>query len=527
MLPIRKFLSAVGLLNIVRTEFKKIIPPNQLSVQNKGISFVDCLMSAFAMFGLKYPSLLQFDRHHRLDPQVRHNLQSLYGIEQIPCDTTMRERLDEGDPSTLRKAYKRLFAFLQRGKALESYRYLNGRYLLAGDGTGFFASQKVHCNQCCVKHAYKVHVKICKNWFNLESFVEQRSYILENPISFSFRLHFVDTDKKLVTIPLNELPELTNILHGKKTKKDLSKEDLQAIKDVIVSYHYAKFCDNDKNTYYHNMYCAAIVHPDQKVVIPIMPEPIIKEDGERKNDCERNASKRLYQDFKREHPHLKVIVVEDCLASNFPHLDELKRLGMQFIIGAKPGDHGALFQWVDTQECRNYEHITKDGVTHRYRYINDAPLNKSHSEFKVNFIEYWEKNKAGNERHWCWVTDILINNDNIYDIMRGGRSNWKIENPIFNTLKNLNYYFTHNFGHGYKSLSTIMATVMMLAFFVDQIQELCCNVFQQALKKRESKIGLWAKMKSLFSEHFINNWDDLFNAIIYGHAYKTLIPNTT
>ena len=34
---------------------------------------------------------------------------------------------------------------------------------------------------------------------------------------------------------------------------------------------------------------AVIVHPDIKGVIPLMPEPIIKQDGESKNDCERNA----------------------------------------------------------------------------------------------------------------------------------------------------------------------------------------------------------------------------------------------
>ena len=127
----------------------------------------------------------------------------------------------------------------------------------------------------------------------------------------------------------------------------------------------------------------------------------------------------------------------------------------------------------------------------------------------------------------CWVTDIAINNDNVYDIMRGGRSNWKIENPIFNTLKNLNYHFTHNFGHGYKSLSNILAMVMMLAFFVDQIQELCCNTFQRALKKRESKIGLWDKMKTLFKGYLINSWADLFDAIIYGQEQTVLVPNTT
>jgi len=497
------------------------------NLPKQGILFADCLMSAFAMFSLKYPSLLQFDTHHRLDPQVRHNLGSLYGIEHVPCDTTMRERLDEGDPATLRKVYKRLFAFLQRGKALEPYRYLNNRYLLAGDGTGFFASQKVNCNQCCVRHPYKVHVKICKHRPDADSLVAHRSYILDNPTAYIFRLYFVDNDKNFVDIPLVELPELKEILGGIKTKKDLSKTDLQSIKDIIASYHYAQFGDGNKDTYYHNMYCAAIVHPDQKVVIPVMPEPIIKEDGNKKNDCERNASKRLYQDFKREHPHLKVIVVEDCLASNYPHLDELKRLDMQYIIGAKPGDHQALFQWVDEQECCHYQHTTEDGVTHRYRYINAAPLNKSHSEFKVNFVEYWETNKKGDQRHWCWLTDIAINNDNVYDIMRGGRSNWKIENPIFNTLKNLNYHFTHNFGHGYKSLSTILAMVMMLAFFVDQIQELCCNTFQRALKKRESKIGLWDKMQTLFKGYLINSWADLFDAIIYGQEQTVLVPNTT
>jgi hypothetical protein len=517
MLAIRKFLSAAGLLTIVQTEFKKIASPRELASHKKVISYADCLMSAFAMFSLKFPSLLQFDASHRLDPQIQHNLRSLYGIEQIPCDTYMRERIDEGIPSTLRRVYKRLFAFLQRGKALESYSYLGGRYLLAGDGTGFFASQKVHCKQCCIKYAHKSHIKICNKLPMIDSLIRQHSYILTNPLGRYFKLHYLTADRKFIDVPLNEIPGLNKILAEKKIQKELSKLDKQSIKEAITAYHHTRCCDGDDNaTYYHNMYCAALVHPDIRTVIPLVPEPIIKEDGEAKNDCERNASKRLYRDFKREHPHLKVIVVEDCLASNFPHLDELKRLDMQFIIGAKPGDHQALFKWVDEQECTYFEHATENGVTHRYRYINNAPLNKSHSDFKVNFVEYWETNKKAQVRHWCWVTDISITDDNVYHIMRGGRSNWKIENPIFNTLKNHNYHFGHNFGHGNKSLSTMLAMLMMLAFLVDQVQELCCNTFQQALKKRETKIGLWTKMKSVFTEHFFDNWNDLFQLIIHG-----------
>ena len=516
MLRIRKFLSAVGLVTAVRAEFNKIKAIDTSGSKKKNISFTDCLMSAFAMFSLKYPSLLQFDKSHRLDPQVQHNLGTLYGIEQIPCDTYMRERLDEGEPSKFRKVFKRIFAFLQRGKALEPYRYLNNRFLLAGDGTGFFSSNKVHCEQCCVRHSHKCSVKILKRLPKISKNLMERSYILVNPLDLYFELYFVDENKNITTISMENIDGLFNLINDKKTYKELSKEDKVLIKEKIEAYHYAQISDGSV-TYYHNMYCAAIVHPNIKTVIPFAPEAIMKGDGNNKNDCERNASKRLYRDLKREHPHLKVIVVEDSLASNYPHLQELRNLDMRFIIGVKSGDHKALFQWVNEQECHYYEHQTEDKTTHRYRYVNEAPLNKSHADFKVNFMEYWEIDKKGKKQYFCWVTDILINDDNAYKIMKGGRANWKIENPIFNTLKNLNYHFNHNFGHGYNNLSTILAMLMLLAFFVDQVQELCCSSFQQALKKRESKIGLWEKMRHLFFEFFIDRWNDLFHVIIHGN----------
>ena len=55
------------------------------------------------------------------------------------------------------------------------------------------------------------------------------------------------------------------------------------------------------------MFCAAIVHPNLKLVLPLAPEPIMKTDGSSKNDCEYNAAKRMYADARREHPHLKFV----------------------------------------------------------------------------------------------------------------------------------------------------------------------------------------------------------------------------
>ena len=60
---------------------------------------------------------------------------------------------------------------------------------------------------------------------------------------------------------------------------------------------------NGTITYYHQMLGAVLVHPDRSEVFPLAPEPILKQDGARKNDCERNAAKRLLTDLRREHPH--------------------------------------------------------------------------------------------------------------------------------------------------------------------------------------------------------------------------------
>jgi hypothetical protein len=57
--------------------------------------------------------------------------------------------------------------------------------------------------------------------------------------------------------------------------------------------------------------------------------------------------------------------------------------------------------------------------------------------------------------------------------MRGGRARWKIENETFSTLKDQGYTFEHNYGHGQQNLSVVFAMVMMLAFLVDQTQQLC------------------------------------------------------
>jgi len=251
-------------------------------------------------------------------------------------------------------------------------------------------------------------------------------------------------------------------------------------------------------------------------VIPLAPEPILKSDGTKKNDCERNAAKRLLQHIRREHPHLKFIIVEDGLSSNGPHIRLLKALNMRFILGIKPKDHTFLFDWVNHSECIEYEQTDSDGTKHRYRFINGIPLNDANFDLAVNFLEYWEIKPDGKEQHFSWVTDIKLSVNNVKQVMKGGRARWKIENETFNTLKNQGYHFEHNFGHGNKNLCTVFAFLMMLAFLIDQVQQLCCCLFQNALRARKRKKYLWEALRNIFIIFIFKRWEDLYLTLIHG-----------
>jgi len=276
---------------------------------------------------------------------------------------------------------------------------------------------------------------------------------------------------------------------------------------------------NGTTTFYHQLLGAVIVHPEQRVVIPLAPEPILKGDGYKKNDCERSAAKRLLEKTRREHPHLKLTVVEDGLASNAPHIWELERLNMHYILGVKPGDHKFLFDWVSHSKTHQFEMVDEKCVKHHFNFINGAPLNDANFKLPINFLEYDEIHPSGKVQHFSWVTDFILTEENVYQIMKGGRARWKIENETFNTLKNQGYSFEHNFGHGKKNLFTVMSMLMMLAFLIDQTQMLASPLFQKARKEAGTWKVLWEDMKSTLKTFLIDSWEQLFEWIAnLGHG---------
>lgn len=139
-------------------------------------------------------------------------------------------------------------------------------------------------------------------------------------------------------------------------------------------------------SYYHQVLGAVIADPELANVLPLCPEPIIKQDGAKKNECGRNASKRLLDDCRREHPHLKVALCEDALAANGPHIKLLKVHDIRYIINVKPDGNKSLFEWV--VKIKGTEVIKEDKekkITQVLTFFNDIPLNDTHPDLVINF----------------------------------------------------------------------------------------------------------------------------------------------
>jgi hypothetical protein len=268
-----------------------------------------------------------------------------------------------------------------------------------------------------------------------------------------------------------------------------------------------------------------LVHPELPTVLPLAPEAITRQDGATKNDCERNAAKQLLVQLRQEFPKLKLIVVEDSLAANGLHLELLHELDLSYIIGVKEGDHEALFAAVGTKlqagEGTEFSCTDAHGIERGYRFVNDLPLNHTHPQLRVNFLEYRE-NKGESQLRFSWITDIELSQDNVERIMRGGRARWKIENETFNTLKNQGYNLEHNYGHGQQHLATVLGFLMMLAFLVDQAQELGCRLGQAARAHFRSRTSLWERLRVLFTGFYIPDWKTLWEAVATGHVPTVL-----
>jgi len=135
-------------------EFHRVLDglPDYRTGQNTTYSIKDAALAAFSVFFTQAPSFLAHQRTMKR-AKGRSNAESIFGIEKVPCDNQIRQLLDPIAPSYLFPMFELTFNTLEATGQLDAFRIFDNNLLFAFDGTQYFSSKEIHCQNCSHKTA--------------------------------------------------------------------------------------------------------------------------------------------------------------------------------------------------------------------------------------------------------------------------------------------------------------------------------------------------------------------------------------
>jgi TfoX/Sxy family transcriptional regulator of competence genes len=281
---------------------------------------------------------------------------------------------------------------------------------------------------------------------------------------------------------------------------------------------------NGQITYMHSVITPVIVAPGNPHVISLPPEFITPQDGHEKQDSEHAATKRWLKQHAKTYKELGVTFLGDDLYDCQPICQAMLDEQCHFILTCKPDSHKTLYQWVSeldvmgkvTQIIVNWRHGKKCFVD-TYRFINQVPLRDSDDALLVNWCELVTTNETGKVTYKnAFVTDHLITEKNIIDIVKAGRARWKIENENNNTLKTKGYNLEHNFGHGKEYLSQLLLTMNLLAFLYHTVLHFIDTAYQLIRAKLSTRKIFFDGVRELTRYMYFDNWQHLMKFMMTG-----------
>jgi hypothetical protein len=417
--------------------------PDKRTGKNIQFSVADAGLGAFSVFFTQSPSFLAFQRSMH-ETKGQSNAQTLFGMDQIPCDNQIRNLLDPLAPAHVLPMFATIFAALRDQGYLEPFRAINNNLLIPLDGTQYHSSKNIHCAQCSQTH------------------------------------------------------------HR-----------------------------NGQITYSHSVITPVIAAPGHNTVIPLEPEFITPQDGHDKQDCENAAAKRWLSQYGPRYRALGVTLLGDDLYSRQPLCEAILEQGLNFILVCKPDSHTTLYEWVDgletaggVQTLIRKRRRGKKTETDTYRFVNQVPLREGEDALAVNWCELTTTRADGTVVYKnAFASNHAITLDNVTDVVAAGRARWKVENENNNTLKTKGYHLTHNFGHGKQHLSTMLATLNLLAFLFHTVLGMSDAKYQLIRQKLPTRKTFFDDIRALTRYHCFENWDGLLMFMMRG--LKIEAPDTS
>jgi hypothetical protein len=126
------------------------LPDQRKEGPNTRYAIQDAAVGAFGIFFTQSPSFLEYQRRLQ-HTKGQNNAHTLLDVEQIPCDNQVRKLLDPIAPRCLDAVFVEVFKGLEQHRMLAHFRVLDDQLLVALDGTNYFSSQAIHCQNCLTR----------------------------------------------------------------------------------------------------------------------------------------------------------------------------------------------------------------------------------------------------------------------------------------------------------------------------------------------------------------------------------------
>ena len=444
--------------------------PDIRTGQNISKKLKDAALGGFAIFFTQNPSFLEYQTTMQ-ETKGHNNAQSLFGIEEILSDNHIRTLLDGVAPVFVFPVFSYIFNVLNRSGYLdEEFRSFNNNILIGLDGTQYYTSKAIHCDNCNKKQ----HKNGSITYFH--SVVTPVILKPENNRVIALAPEFITPQDG------HDKQDCENA-----AAKRWIKSNSSWLKQLGVT-----LTGDD-------LYCK------QPICELILEEGEGEGDGEGLNFilvCKEESHKTLYEYL-------------DFLAEDIQTVEVSRWEGKSYVVDSyRFLNNVPLRDGEDALEVNWCEIITRerDGDSVAAADGDDD--------------DSWEVTYKN-----AFVTDFEITKKNVEKIVADGRARWKVENENNNVLKTKGYHLEHNFGHGKKNLAALFLTYNILAFLFHTILELVDEKYKVIRQTLPSRQTFFNDVRALTRYIYFDKWEALMCFMIKGlkeklHTLPLPLPDT-
>jgi hypothetical protein len=450
------------LIDALKSTVKKI--PDPRTGANTRYLPSDLVLSALACFVSQDGSFLQSQRRMQDNTQLS-NMATLYGVKKIPSDDQIRNFIDQVDPHYFDEIYYKIFETLISKKLLDHFKVLDNQYfVIALDGTQYFSSKTIHCDNCIIKEHNNGEIEYVHSVLGASIVSPNTNSIIALPPEHNTKddtTNKQDCEQKAIFRWLDKHFTVISKISGTKNFLFLT-DDLHS----------------------HDPFVGALLEYGASFVLV----------------CKESSHKSLYE-FTQYNP-LNAITYYDKVKG----FEDQKLHTIRWLSGLPLHD-------LSESHRVNWISLEIEGVKKHPEIIKTQDKNKKKkNERKITYQSLI----------FTFITNIPVNENNVKELIEIGRARWKIENNTFRTLKHGGYNLEHNYGHGKKFLSATLITLNILAYLFHTVLYLEDWHWKNEYDRIGNRIKFFNKLNSLLGKEIFCSFNELFTRLVIARPPPTL-----